>query len=224
MDSTKFMVSKTNDEGVDQAIERWEFLSFFQDNFLQSEKDSVIEWYHDAILNTADPNFGESNKVQLKTVHGCKGQSLPIVMYLSNKMFNTIFINTDEDIESEMFVLYVALTRAEKVMKIYHNNPSITRLAFLFEGVNTTGLPQRQVVTTSPSQAKLKANYMAERWKYSKRLKEEARIIKTTDKAVQFDVGGGMFWVPYQFAAYDGQRYYISDWIVSKNSLYKFCG
>jgi DNA helicase-2/ATP-dependent DNA helicase PcrA len=225
MDATKFMVPYDNEEGGDDiATERWEYLAFFQENYNESKHVDPIEWYNDCLLNDQEKSEQKKDAVQLKTIHSCKGQSLPIVFFLANKMFNKIFIKTEEDIESEFFVLYVATTRAEKVMKVYHYAPGGTQMEFLFPVGASGGLMvPRQVVTEGKAQAIARGNLMMNKAKFRSRVNKAATLGFLTEKAVELKLGENKTWIPLSLIGYNGEYYFLQDWFVSKSNLQKFC-
>jgi DNA helicase-2/ATP-dependent DNA helicase PcrA len=231
MDETKFMLKELED--MDNPSEdRFEFLEFFQENFEKSEFSSPLDWFNDVSINGHKVKETEKNKVQLKTVHGCKGQSLPIVYLIANRICDTRFINTEEAIEQEKFVWYVATTRAEKHMEIYISDPKRFKFNFIFpkewidkflqdveqEQTNEKG----EFEISSNTLKQLQENYRAKKRTYKSVLNTECVAIATTDRAIQFQQGTTKIWLPISTLGYGDSRFFLDEWIIKKNSYQKF--
>ena len=222
MDETKFMLKEAeNVRSGNPSEDREEFLMFFQDCFKDSQKEDILEWYNDTILNGHRIKEKDSNSIALKTIHGCKGQTLPIVFFIVDGIADKRFYREDVDIEPEKFVLYVGLTRAEKNMIIYVANPVEFRFKFIFpedwqkqiEMLKQNG--ENPLEETKSPEPKISSVV----GKSDKRLKENVMIKHTTEKAVMFALGSKTFWIPIQFVSSKEGRYYLTNWVVSKNNL-----
>jgi DNA helicase-2/ATP-dependent DNA helicase PcrA len=221
MEETKFMIKdRENEQNGQPPEDRMEFLSFFYENYKASDKKNILEWYEDCLVNRHSVQGSEKNKVQLKTIHGCKGQSLPIVFLIANRICDTRFITEPEDIQNELFVMYVAVTRAEKHMYIYIDNI----VGFKFNFI----LPESMLQTNDSIgeeyslTAKLKENYSKNKRSYRNCLKAECAITRSTDKAIMFSFNGKSFWTPTSTVGYNEGRYFILDWILKKNQFMNY--
>jgi superfamily I DNA/RNA helicase len=221
MSETKFMLKDREAEENGQPPEdRMEFLSFFYENYKGSDKKDIAEWYDDCLINGHKLKESEKNKIQLKTIHGCKGQSLPIVFLIANRICDTRFIHEPEDVENEKFVLYVSLTRAEKHMYIYIDNI----VGFKFNFI----LPESMIQTNDSIDGedsltlKLKENYSKNKRSYRNCLKASCVVTRSTDKAIMFSFNGKSFWTPTSTVGYNEGRYFILDWILKKNQFMNY--
>ena len=213
IEETKFMLSKESEEGDSLSEERREFLKFFDECYRHSPHVDIVQWRNSVLLENQEITHlhnNQRNAVQLKTMHGSKGQSLPYVYVLLNRMFDPFMTKTPEDISAEMFLLYVGTTRAEKTMTLYHEAPDITKLAFLF----SNGM-------IDPVITLLKNNYRTGKYRYPYMLPETCRMVRKTDKAIQVQYQKELFWLPFNSCAFNGTRFFLNDWIVRERNLYK---
>lgn len=121
IDDCEFMRDNENEEGVSNREERWQFIDIL--DTMRNEKENnpfEIETMLKIEFTTESEN--EADAVQLKTIHGSKGETLPHV-YLVASTFNENFMNTADDLRSELFVLYVALTRTKTELQIWGRLP-----------------------------------------------------------------------------------------------------
>ncbi len=222
MDETKFMIKETeNANSGNPSEDREDFLYFFQDCFKDSGKDDILEWYNDTILNGHRIKEKDSNSIALKTIHGCKGQTLPIVFFIVDGIADKRFYREDVDIEPEKFVLYVGLTRAEKNMIIYVANPVEFRFKFIFpeDWQKQIEMLKQNGANSLEENKSPDPKISSVVGKSDKRLKENVMIKHTTEKAVMFALGTKTFWIPTQFVSSKEGRYYLTNWVVSKNNL-----
>ena len=110
------------EEAADRARNIGEVLSMvvsFQEDyrFHEGKAPSLADWLEDvALLSNADMSSGK-NRVQLMTVHGAKGLEFPHVLItgVEDGLFpSTGPTTTQEEIEEERRLCYVAITRAQK--------------------------------------------------------------------------------------------------------------
>ena len=137
MQECKFMWQSTGDKSedpIDISAERWDYLNFFQEIYQDSSFMDLLEWYQDVALDgyCGDKKKEDVDKVQLKTTHGSKGQSLPVVYLLGNEFFNSFQVRDLKQYIDENFVLYVASTRAEKELFVYVDNPYKSEMSTIF--------------------------------------------------------------------------------------------
>jgi len=222
MDETKFMLKEAeNVRSGNPSEDREDFLYFFQDCFKDSGKDDILEWYSDIMLNGHKIKERDTNSVSLKTIHGCKGQTLPIVFFIADGIADERFYKEDENIEPEKFVLYVGLTRAEKNMIIYIANPIKFRFKFIFPEDWQNQIEMLKQNGANPLEenkaSEIKVSSVV--GKSDKKLKEIVVVKHVTDKAILFAMGTKTFWIPLQFVSSKEGRYYLTNWVVSKNNL-----
>lgn len=130
MGDCDFMKGSYNEEGGSNAGERWEFVSildeFRSDNEVEPfEVEAAIK-----IEFTTESESEEKEAVQLKTIHSSKGETLPYIYMLADT-FNSRFIKDEDSLRSELFVLYVAVTRTKTELQIW--GELIPHFAFLEE-------------------------------------------------------------------------------------------
>lgn len=218
--STKFIKGAKEDDTDDKVKECKGFLDVFQDLYDDSKDPDLSAWYNNALLNNSKTGSGSGKDViQLKTVHGSKGQSLPIVYLLLNKIASPMFCKTDDDLLNELFVLYVSLTRAESEMQIFIQD----KTKFPFQFLLPDTIEELEFSPVDDSILKqLKLNYLAQGYRFQNVLKPEAVIIRSTANAVQFKVGNDTFWTPLKCSAWHNGNLLIDDWVCSKNNLRKY--
>lgn len=214
INQTKFMMDFSNEEGKDIKDEAWEFIEFFEESFIESEFNSVNDWYEFNMLNHFNFDGSKKDAVQLKTIHGCKGQSLPIVYLLLNRVADPMFIDEDKLLD-EKFVLYVATTRAEKYFKMYINDVSKFRFNFIFpQEFLDNCLKQGTDVIDSKI---LEARY--NRSMYKHHFTNDYKIVRKTEKAIMVSNNAKSFWIPLSAASMKDNKIYVLDWIVKNNKL-----
>lgn len=221
MGMTKFMLKEL--EAANQgnpSEDRKEFLHFFQECFQDSQQESIIDWYNDILLNGHKVQEKEKNDVYLKTIHGCKGQTLPIVYFIANKIAYADYTKTPEDFESEKFCLYVAITRAEKQLCIYVNNPVSFAFPFIFpdEWIKQIEILKENNVNPFEQKVEEKISKVESVKASDKKIKSRFTIKHSTEKAICFSDNSKQFWVPIMYITKKDDDYYICDWIVKKNN------
>jgi DNA helicase-2/ATP-dependent DNA helicase PcrA len=217
---TKFFKSSSKDEDTDNAAKEYNsYINLFQDLFQDSGKQKLDEWYTEALLNGSKTAKDVKNAIQLKTIHGSKGQSLPTVYLLLNKIASPVFCKTDEDLLNEMFVLYVALTRAESKLEIFIQDSRKFPFGYLLPAELEQLSGAAAGSQDNPVFFKLKTNYLADEYSFPNKLKKEVQLARNTDNAVQIVLNSRMAWVPLRCIAYSGEYYFINDWILKKNNL-----
>jgi len=239
MEETKFMLKEEEDDEL-PSEDRYEFLGFFQENFNKSEFNSMTEWFTEVSLNGHKVKEKENNKVKFKTVHGCKGQSLPIVYFIANRICDPIFINTKESVDNEKFVLYVAMTRAEKHLEIFIDSPDSFNFNFIYNKewtkkyvsidgkplVDTTNLRVEANEVTGvyniPNNVleELKNTFKSKKNTYKTVLTLNVYPVRSTAKAIMFEKNSKeQFWIPFSALGFHDKRYFIESWVVKANKL-----
>lgn len=118
----EFMRDIETQEGTSNVEERWQFIDVLDSIRNEKEKDPFeIENLLKIEFTTEDED--EADAVQLKTIHSSKGETLPHV-YLLADTFNPRFMATEDDLRSELFVLYVAITRTKTELQIWGQLPT----------------------------------------------------------------------------------------------------
>jgi hypothetical protein len=121
IDECDFMRDTENEEGRSNREERWQFIDILDTIRNEKEEDPFeIETMLKIEFTTEDEE--DADAVQLKTIHSSKGETLPHV-YLLADTFNPKFMTTEDDIRSELFVLYVAITRTKTELQIWGRVP-----------------------------------------------------------------------------------------------------
>lgn len=220
---TKFFKSSSKDADTDSASREYNsYINLFQDLYQDSNKHNLDEWYTEVLLNGSKTAKDAKNAVQLKTIHGSKGQSLPSVFLLLNKIASPIFCKTDDDLLNEMFVLYVALTRAESSLEVFLQDKNKFPFSYLLPEEMETVTGGVDLSGESSVLLKLKANYLTSKRSFSNKLKPEVSLVRNTENAVQLRAGAKLAWIPVKCLAYGENTYFINDWILNKNSLYEW--
>lgn len=231
MDDAKFMKdAKQEDSEVSESDDRWSFLHFFNDAYKKATPADAVAWYNEQLLAGHKTKENDADSVLLKTVHGCKGQSLPVVYFVGNRVANPMFMTSEEETTNEMFVLYVALTRAEKELYIFHDNPAGFMFNFIFpetcsdvEPETASAAPVAQVNPQLRALNMLVANYRVDSRKLPRKLKSGTALVSATARAVLLKSDKAQFWVPLNNIGYDGKFFYVSHWVVNTNSLHRYC-
>jgi len=230
MDNTKFMLKESEDND-NPSEDRWDFLNFFQGSFEKSSFSNPLEWFSDIQLNGHKINESNKNKVQLKTIHGCKGQSLKIVYLIANRIADPMFINNEEAIEQEKYCLYVATTRAEKYMSILISDPKKFRFNYIFndewkkkyitdEEDNTNEAGEFEI--SSKILKQLQDNYRAKKRTYKSVINDQCIAVAVTERAIQFQQGKDKLWLPISMLGYGDNRFFLEEWIIKKNKYEKY--
>ena len=227
IEETKFMLKEEENKNQGNPSEdRMEFLSFFDECFRDSKKESLIDWYNDLVTNGHKVAEKQKDAVNLKTIHGCKGQTLPIVFFISNKIGDSRFVKEEKDLEAEKFCLYVALTRAEKQLIVYNSDPVRFRFPFIFpeewqEQIKT--LVQNEENTSPESTTSNVQETLSKSPSLSDRvIKECFQVTHVTPKAILFSFGKHSFWAPKSSVSFKNNRYFLNKWVVSKNNIERF--
>jgi len=242
MDETKFML-KESEENENPSEDRYAFLDFFQENYNKSECKNPLDWFTEVSLNGHKVKEKVNDKVQLKTIHGCKGQSLPIVYLVANRICDPMFINNEEDIENEKYVLYVSCTRAESYLGIFINSPESFRFNFIYnkdwkekytteEGkpLRESGVRRRVGVDSQTGvysipdniMSQIKDNYKIKKKNYKSMINEKCIPVSNTERAIQFSQRGENIWLPISLLGYDDNRFFLEDWVITKNKYGKY--
>ncbi|MBO4519684.1 MAG: UvrD-helicase domain-containing protein [Alphaproteobacteria bacterium] len=121
-----------NEIGVEENLrldgdqERLDNVAEFKRILIQCEEDdlSIQNFIQDvALLSDLDKEDKEKKCVYLMTVHSAKGLEFPCVFicHLMEGIFPSSQISTDEDMEEERRVMFVAITRAKKYLFLSDN-------------------------------------------------------------------------------------------------------
>jgi len=133
-------------------------------------------------------------------------------------MFAPYFIIEPEDVQNEMFVLYVAITRAEKYLKVYIDR-NVPYLNFIIpEGSNTQSSQQIVTDTTIVKKDRLTVKPP----KGYRCLLSELNPLRSTAKALLFQVEDKSCWLPISQIIESDQYYFVPDWLVKRNQLEKW--
>ena len=113
------MYNDKSPEGVSRFENIQELLNGIKDFCENTEKNSLTEYMTDVALLTNQDNEKEEdlNKVTLMTVHAAKGLEFPYVFIvgLEQNLFPSMMSgDSQENLEEERRLFYVAITRAEK--------------------------------------------------------------------------------------------------------------
>ncbi len=91
--------------------------------------DNIVSYLEEVTLSGATDQLTENNCIKMLTIHNAKGLEFDVVFIagMENGVFpNQTLVTTDEDLEEERRLFYVAITRARKHLYIsYANNRNI---------------------------------------------------------------------------------------------------
>jgi len=112
----------TTAEGVDRKGNLEELLSgirqYVEDRKQQGEETSITDFVHEvSLLTDQDENPDDSvSRITMMTVHSAKGLEFPVVFIvgLEENLFPSPFCQSEQEMEEERRLLYVAITRAEQ--------------------------------------------------------------------------------------------------------------
>ena len=112
----------TTAEGVDRKGNLEELLSgirqYVEDRKQQGEETSITDFVHEvSLLTDQDENSDDSvSRITMMTVHSAKGLEFPVVFIvgLEENLFPSPFCQSEQEMEEERRLLYVAITRAEQ--------------------------------------------------------------------------------------------------------------
>lgn len=125
LDETAILTSALADkstEGQDRYENLQELLSsiseFTEERQQQGEPALITDFLGEVALLTDQDEHTDDHqpRVSLMTVHAAKGLEFPVVFIsgMEEKLFPSMFAETDRDMEEERRLFYVAVTRAEK--------------------------------------------------------------------------------------------------------------
>jgi ATP-dependent exoDNAse (exonuclease V) beta subunit len=170
---------------------------------------------------------GDEGKVRLQTVHGSKGETHPYSYVVLDKFFFFSKDEMDEEYISDLYVLYVASTRARKEIHFVAENSIKVDWLFgenLVNGsVSSNGdYVEPEIKPNRILEEIFSSGEFYENYRYGKaNLKlEYDKILKYTDKAVLFKfIDARILWLPKSVLGYDGDEVYVAKWIAQKNNI-----
>ena len=117
-------------EGISRSENIQELLNGIKDfcDNIENEENALIEYFMRdvALLTDSDnDNHEDKNKVTLMTIHASKGLEFPYVFVvgMEEELFPSMLsLSSQEDLEEERRLFYVAITRAEKRLFLSHSN------------------------------------------------------------------------------------------------------
>jgi len=221
INQTKMMFRDDSYEG-DPLEERLAFLEELQEILYYSDKKNLIEWVNELKVEFMGTPAKKKNVVHLKTLHGSKGQTLPVVYLFLNNMANPYFMKeaSEDEINQELFLLYVGITRAKDFLKIYHSNPWKFRFNFIFPEIPDTENNEQEnfdFVLSDEEVNIFETNF--------KEKKIEVEFVdfspkKSTEKAMLFkNSEGDFYWIPKSWLGCKEGKFYLPSWIVKRNSI-----
>ncbi len=240
IENTKFMINVKSNTGESMIEERWEFITDFQSIYTQY--DGSLKDFNNYLkvmfLNDASDGK-EKDAVCLKTIHGSKGQTCPVMYLLGYKIADPYFTTSESDVLSELFLLYVGVTRARDYLYFYHDSLDDFLLSFIFpekeedynsnlgkildnSSENTDTTKERKEDNNTHVDDYEKAQLSRNIKKDYEPLHENFIPVKTTPKAILFQdkVKFLSVWLPKSQMGYHENVYYCASWLMKKNSLY----
>lgn len=223
IENTKFMFPGVTTTGADNIEERFEFISVLSSIYRESEIENVREFINFLKLDyQSSEEVSEKNAVNLKTVHGSKGQSLPIVYLYAYNIAAFYRMNTPEDILNELFLFYVAITRTQTKLNVYLSNPNTFQFGYVFD---------KMYQALSSEQEKMgkdnlfdESEIMLFENNYSFKPDEylflrDFKPVRKSEKAVLFINGSENIWISLQYLGYRKERFYVPQWMARRNNL-----
>lgn len=223
IDNASFMAPGVNTTGTDNNQERWEFIRILQSFYKESGLKDIREFINFLKLDyQTSEEVNEKNAVNLKTIHGSKGQTLPIVYLYGYNIGSPWFMTDDEEILHELFLFYVAVTRAKSQLHFYYGNPGRFVFHYVFKEMAQKLTTEQENISVDSlfnddDMTLFEMNYDSDPWGYLslKRYKP----IRTSEKAVLFVREGESVWVSRRYLGYYKENFYIPEWMAKKNRL-----
>jgi DNA helicase-2/ATP-dependent DNA helicase PcrA len=224
IDEADFMSNNVDStSGENNYQERWNFIIDFQgffDAYTKNEKFDVYAFFEKIKVDFSDSNEDSKDKnvVTLMTIHGSKGMTLPYVYLVGHNIANPAFFKNDtplDELLSEKFLLYVALTRVSKDLVFYHDSPK----TFLFNYIlpkDSIEEPDKKIFTERDLN-KFRSNM--DTGDYLPLRGFSLLGISSTGKSVGFSKKAKRVWVSQRFLGYDCGMYYIPKWMAQKNDI-----
>lgn len=123
---TNFLSQFSNDKNaeddkqrVENIVDLLDLAREWEENVDTSEEDTPLLTRflsETSLVSPADEDVNEDDVVSLMSVHSSKGLEFPnvFIIGLEEEQFPSFFAKTDEEIEEERRLMYVAMTRAKK--------------------------------------------------------------------------------------------------------------
>lgn len=222
-----FMQADYTKDNINNKEERWEFIEIL--DILRSEKEcSLIEFDNMLKLEFTTEDVNTKDAVNLKTIHSSKGETLPYV-YLLLDEFSSRFINTDIEYLSELFILYVAVTRAKHKLNIICKNFENHYLKFIIDDE----LEKIQRISCNVPEGEEEQNLLEEVFKRGylrgniikspvhvpivSVLSETPKAFKVVIKSKRDDLI--TFWMPKSRMKVVNNKIYSEKWLLSRNGI-----
>lgn len=137
VDSMQFMTGGANKDGVDNRDERWSFIRLL-DSLQREHNISAYELETSLKIDFTTEEEKDVNAVYLRTVHSSKGMTIPYCFVDLSNFFKRA--GDKKDVESELFLLYVAITRAKTKLYLCDANNQDSIYNFVFTEDNDSEL------------------------------------------------------------------------------------
>lgn len=221
-----FMRDKTTEEGQNNREERWEFIEVL-DTIRNEKEPDVFQVESMLRLEFTTEDEKDSDVVQLKTIHSSKGETLPHV-YLLADTFNPKFMTDENSFRSELFVLYVAITRTRDELQIWGKLPP--SFEFLEEcEMESPDLEELAVAGVEQGMPSLAVQLLERPMIRENRVRRPIPLVNATPiresaKAVMFEIehperGRVQQWLPKSQMTVIDDRLAVSQWLMTKNNL-----
>jgi superfamily I DNA/RNA helicase len=219
IDEMDFMMGKDERTGERIADKRWETIDFLNSLYRELGDGDPLGFINRIQIEFGPNDDKEDYGVSLMTVHGAKGLTLPHTFLSLKEFLSPYFVRSDEDLQSELFCLYVGLTRARDSLTVISSSDSM--LNFIKsdaehkvdyeELINPGRLPEEVFLLNNRGKDIPQATHEI----------NEPVIKKVTEKAILMQgyygeqvVSG---WVPLSTVKVQDGELYLPKWVIAQN-------